>query len=109
VTYEAQGNGVKVCSEGTAADGSSTAWSYTADYDGKDNSVSGTGVPSAADTIALRCIDPRTTESTWKKAGEVVPTARSVVSKDGKVMTVTAKAMNANGQPGSNVLVFDKQ
>jgi len=86
-----------------------TAWSYTADYDGKHDSVSGTGVPSAADTVALKRINPRTSESTWKKAGEVVRTARSVVSKDGKVMTLTAKATNANGQPASNVLVFDKQ
>ena len=62
LTYEAQGNSVKVSSEGTAADGSSTAWSYTADYDGNDNQVSGTGVPSGADTIALK--RRRTTEST---------------------------------------------
>jgi hypothetical protein len=32
-----------------------------------------------------------------------------VVSKDGKVMTITAKGTNANGQPVSDVLVFDKQ
>ncbi|MGO9452745.1 MAG: hypothetical protein ACLQDV_17135 [Candidatus Binataceae bacterium] len=109
LTYEAQGNGVKVSSEGTAADGSSTAWSYTADYDGKDNPVSGTGVPNGADTIALKRINPNTTRSIWKKAGAVVRTARSVVSKDGKVMTIFARATNASGQPGSNVLVFDKQ
>lgn len=109
LTYETQGNGVKVSSEGTAADGSRTAWSYTADYDGKDNPVSGTGVPGGADTIALKRIHPNTTEATFKKAGKVVRTGRLVVSKDGKVLTITGKGTDANGQPQSYVLVFDKQ
>jgi hypothetical protein len=41
LTLEAQDDGVKASSEGTAADGSATAWSYTANYDGKDNPISG--------------------------------------------------------------------
>jgi hypothetical protein len=32
-----------------------------------------------------------------------------VVSKDGKVMTITAKGTNADGRLVSDVLVFDKQ
>ena len=108
LTLEAQGNGVKASSEGTAADGSRTAWSYAANYDGKDNPISGTG-PSGADTIALKRINPNRTESTFKKAGKVVRTSRLVVSKDGKAMTITAKGTNADGQPVSDVLVFDKQ
>jgi hypothetical protein len=103
--YEAQGNGVKVSTEGTAADGSHVAYSYTANYDGKDNPVSGTGAPYGADTIALKRISPNTTEGTWKKAGKVVQTSRGVVSKDGKVRTMTGK-----GTDGTNiVLVYDKQ
>ena len=108
-TYEAQGDGVKVNTEGTAADGSHIAYSYTANYDSKDNPISGTGVPSGADTIALKRINPNTTEATLKKAGKVVLTARNVVSKDGKITTITAKGTNANGQPTSNVTVWDKQ
>jgi hypothetical protein len=108
LTLEAQDDGVKASTEGTAADGSATAWSYTANYDGKDNPISGTG-PGGADTIALKRINSNTTKSTFKKAGKVVRTSRLVVSKDGKVMTITAKGTNANGQPVSDVLVFDKQ
>jgi len=108
LTLEAQGNGVKASAEGTAANGSRTAWSYTANYDGKDNPISGTG-PSGADTIALKRINPNPTELTFKKAGKVVRTARRVVSKDGKVMTITAKGTNADGRLVSDVLVFDKQ
>ncbi|MGO9607639.1 MAG: hypothetical protein ACLQAT_30275 [Candidatus Binataceae bacterium] len=107
-TFEAQGEGVKVSSEGTAADGSSTAWGYTADYDGKDNPISGTA-PNGADTIALKRINSNTTRATFKKAGAVVLTGRDVVSKDGKVRTIFARGKNANGQAVSNVIVFDKQ
>jgi len=84
-TFEAQGDGVKVSNEGTAADGSRYAWSYTANYDRKDNPLSGTGTPSGADTIALKRIKPNITKATFKKAGKVVMTGRDVVSTDGKV------------------------
>lgn len=107
-TYEAQGKGVKVSTEGTAADGSRTAYNYTANYDGKDNPISGAG-PNGADTIALKRINPNTSEGTLKKAGKVVLTARNVVSKDGKVLAITGKGTNANGQPTSNVTVYEKQ
>lgn len=107
-TYEAQGDGVKVSTDGTAADGSRTAYSYTANYDGKDNPISGAG-PSGADTIALKRINPNTIEATLKKAGKVVLTARNVVSKDGKVLSITAKGTTANGQPTSITTVFEKQ
>jgi hypothetical protein len=108
-TYEAQSNGVKFSSEGTAADGSRMAWSYTANYDGKDNPISGTGAPNGADTIALKRINPNATDATFKKAGKVVGTGRDVVSKDGKVRTITAKGTDANGKAASRVIVLDKQ
>lgn len=50
--------------------------SYTANYDGKDNPVSGTGAPGGADTIALKRIDSNTVEATWKKVGKIVMTSR---------------------------------
>jgi len=108
ITSEAQGDGVKGSSEATAADGSKTAWSYTANYDGKDNPISGAG-PAGADTIALKRINANTTRSTFKKAGKVVRTSRRVVSKDGQVMSITAKGTNPDGQKVSDVLVLDKQ
>jgi hypothetical protein len=108
LTFEAQGDGVKVSSDGTAADGSHTAWSYTANYDGKDNPITGTA-PGGADTIAIKRINPSTTESTFKKAGKVVRTSRHVVSEDGKVTTIKAKGTDADGKAVKDVLVFDKQ
>jgi len=108
-TYEAQGDGVKVSTEGTAADGSSIGWSYTANYDGTDNRITGTGVPDGADTIAIKRINEHATSAALKKGGAVVRTARTVVSKDGKVLTLTAKGKNDQGLPRSNILLFDKQ
>jgi hypothetical protein len=109
-TFEPQGDdAVKVTSKGTAGDGSDIAYSYTAKYDGKDNPILGTGVPNAAETIALKRISPNTAEATLKKAGKAVVMTRNVVSKTGRVMTVTAGGTNANGQPTNNVTVWDKQ
>src|SRR5579863_8913845 len=105
-TFEAQGDGIKVSSEGTAADGGRIAYSYTANYDGKDNAVSGTGVPNGADTIAIKRLSPNTTEGTLKKGGKVILTVRSVVSKDGKVMTLTGKGTDADGKAVGNVTVW---
>jgi hypothetical protein len=109
VTIAAQGKGVTVSSDQTAADGTHTTWSFTANYDGKDSPISGTGAPGGADTVALKRINVNTTETTWKKAGKVVNTSRGVVSKDGKVRTITAKGTNTDGQPMSSVAVYDKQ
>jgi hypothetical protein len=108
-TVETQVAGVKYTSEGTAADGGHFAWSFTTNYDGKDTAISGTGVPAGADTIAVQRINPSTATLTFKKAGKVVLSGRQAVSKDAKVMTITAKGTNADGQPTNNVLVLEKQ
>jgi hypothetical protein len=111
MTIDAQGDRLRYSSEGTSAAGAPFAWSFTANYplDGKYNPISGTGVPNGGDTIALKRINTNTTESILKKAGKVVLTVRSVVSKDGKVMTNTGTETNASGQPTKSVIVWDKQ
>ena len=108
-TVEPQGAGAKISFEGVAGDGSRIAWSYTTNYDGKDSATSGAGVPMAADTIASKSVNANTVSSTFKKAGKVVRTSTTVVSKDGKVTTITSKWTNEQGQPASQTTVFDKQ
>ena len=103
---EPSGQGEKVTSEVVAADGTRTTTQYTANFDGKDNPLTGSQV---ADTVSLKRIDARTTERTDKKGGTVVVTIRRVVSADGKTMNVTVKGKNAQGQEMSNVVVFEKQ
>lgn len=43
------------------------------------------------------------------KGGTVTITQTSVVSSDGKTMTVTGTSTDANGQTVSSVAVYDKQ
>ena len=108
-TYEAHGDGVKVSTEGVNGDGSHAAWGYTASYDGKDAPISGTGTPGGADTVAIKRINSNSTDTAFKKAGKVVASGRSVISADGKVMTITAKSTGADGKPQRLTLVYDKQ
>jgi hypothetical protein len=107
-TIEALGNGTRQKTEGVDASGNRVAYEYTANYDGKDYPITGSGAPNEADSIAVRRIDNFTVEATLKKAGNVVQTTRSVVSKDGKVLTYTSTG-NANGQPTSSVTVWERQ
>jgi len=109
LTYEAHGNGIKLTAQGTNEDGSSFRYTYTANFDGKDYPVSGTGVPGEADTIALKRVNHSTTDVTYKKAGKVILTGQYVISKDGKVLNGTAKATDENGKEVSGTFVWEKQ
>ena len=103
---EPSGQGEKVTAEFVNADGTRTTTQYTANFDGKDNPLTGSQI---ADTVSLKRIDARTTDRTDKKGGKVAQTLRRVVSKDGKTMTVTTKGTNAQGQAVNNVAMFEKE
>lgn len=103
---EAAGQGIKVTTKGIDSDGKPTMTTYTANYDGKDNPV--TGNP-AWDMVSLKRINPNTVEFTRKRAGKVVQTATSVVSTDGKTRTISATGVDAQGQKINNVSVYDKK
>jgi hypothetical protein len=90
------------------ADGTTQSYRYNAKYDGKDYPITGQG-PNGADALAMKKMDANTVQASIKKSGKVLFTNRAVVSKDGRVMTFTTKGKNANGQPFTNVLVYDKQ
>jgi hypothetical protein len=104
--FEAAGQGLKVTTKGTDSAGKPTMTTYTANYDGKDYPV--TGNPDW-DMVSLKRINANTVEFTRKRAGKVVQTATSVVSKDGKTRTITSTGVNAQGQKIHNVGVYDKK
>ena len=106
---EAQGDSVKGRLRGHAADGSRIAYGYTAKYDGRRVYTDRNGNANGADTLALKRINTNIYEVRRKRAGNVVMTAQVVVSKDGKVTTITTKGTNVSGKPDSSVRVFDKQ
>jgi hypothetical protein len=106
ITYEETADGIKRTGESVDAEGKATSFSYTAKYDGKEYPVTGSDL---YDMISIKRINEHTYEGTLKKAGQVVSTAHRVVSKDGKVMTVTMTGTNAKGQKTKNIAVYEKQ
>jgi hypothetical protein len=105
-TYEMFGDGLKATLTTVSADGKSSTITWSAHFDGKNYPFVGT---PAIDTIALKRIDASTFTSELKKAGKVVQRVRNAVSPDGKTITATQKGTNAQGQPYTDVLVFEKQ
>ena len=77
-------------------------------YDNEDCPVTGKD-PGGADTIAVKLIDANQIESTSKKGREVLYTSKVEVSQDRKVMTITTKGKNPDGEPFDDVQVYDRQ
>jgi hypothetical protein len=106
-TYEPIGDGYKFSGERVAADGSTHPEGFTVKYGGKDSPI--TGDAAGADTLNVKLVDANHIDSTSKKDGKVLYTSRVVVSKDGKVMTITSMGTDGNGKHFNNVAVYDKQ
>ena len=107
-TVESQGAKVKYSFEGVAADGTTIAYSFTVSYDGKDYPVTGSGVPSGVDAIAIKQLNPNSYEATLKKAGQPVLISKTQISQDGKVSTIT-QTSPAGKSPVKNIAVYEKQ
>jgi hypothetical protein len=105
-TREASDDGVKVTTTGEAADGTPINGSYTAKYDGKEYPV--TGAPF--DSIAIKQVNANTFTANQKNSGtKYSTTSRSVISKDGKTMTVHVRGTGTDGRPVSYTMVSEKQ
>lgn len=107
-TVEAQGTGVKYTFEGVSADGTAIAYSFSVQFNGKDNPIKGS-MPSGADTISAKRTDANHYVATLKKGDKVIGTSKVSVSKDGKVTTVDATGTTAAGVKTHDVQVYDKQ
>lgn len=106
-TNEMAGAGVKTTSDSVAADGTVMHSVYTVIYDGKDKPI--TGTTTNGDVVAATRIDANTVRSTYKKDGKITVTMTSVVSGDGKTLTLTVKGTNTKGQTVNTVAVYEKQ
>jgi len=105
---EASGGGVKVTVKGEREDKSKIDASYTAKYDGKEVTVSGSGLPY--DTIAIKQVDANTlTDVRSKKGGKYKGTGQWVVKNGGKTATLTTKGTGADGKAFSGMTVYEKQ
>jgi hypothetical protein len=100
--------GVKVTNSGERTDGTTINASYTAKYDGSPTAVTGSGAPY--DSIAVKQVDANTfTYEAKQTNGKYHASGRTVISRDGKTMTTTAKGADANGAPMALTLVYEKQ
>jgi hypothetical protein len=104
---EAAGDGVKFTVDFVGADGTASHWAFTANYDGKDNPV--TGNSPYGDAVALTRIDANTIQITSKQGGKVTATSTIVVASDGKTRTTTTKGTDAKGQPVDVISFYEKQ
>ncbi|HEY4355226.1 MAG TPA: hypothetical protein VGN16_05735 [Acidobacteriaceae bacterium] len=108
-TVEAVGKGAKISLNGVNLDGSRIAYSYTTNYDGRETPVIGEGVFFNVDTIAIKRVDAYTFTATTIRAGKVMRRVRGVVSKDGKITTLTARGTDGKGRPATAVTIWEKQ
>jgi len=107
-TFEDQGEWMKTTEDIINAKGLEYQVTWRARFDGKDYPI--TGSRAGTELVSLRRIDSNTLEVvTKKKDGVASGTYRSVVSADGKVMTMTAwRGATASGEPTS-VRIYEKQ
>ncbi len=101
VTWEREGDGLRVTSQGTDGRGRPIAITYKAVYDGKPYPPAG---PWNWDAVTNRQINANLREDTFTKSGKVIGTIRREVSQDGKTMTVTAEF-----GPERSIEVFEKR
>lgn len=101
-------NGMRISVDRVNGDGSTEEFEYTTNLDGKNYPITGQG-PYGADSIAANLSAPNTIQSTLSNGGKVVATAVSIVSNNGRILTITTKGTDAQGRQFTNVSVYDKQ
>ena len=104
VVIDAAGTGIKVAVDAVMADGP-MKWGYTSARDGKDTPV--TGNPNF-DAVSITQASPTEGTIVYKKGGKAAVTAKTSVSKDGKMLTVTSTGTDAKGQAIHNVAHYTK-
>ena len=105
-TYTQNGDSLEVVIDIVNADGSASALSWAAHFDGKYYPMVGN---PGADMITITMLGASTLDTTMKKGGKVTGTRRFTVSKDGKTMTSWVGGTNNAGLPQSNFTVWTKQ
>jgi hypothetical protein len=106
VVYTAEGDKVKVTTDGSGPDGSATHTEWVGKFDGKDYPVTG---DSTWDGRSYKMVNDHTLTMENKKGGKSTMGGRIEVSADGKSRTVKLTTHDAAGKKISGVSVYDKQ
>jgi hypothetical protein len=105
---ESSPTGMKVSVDRTNADGSNQQYNYTTDFTGKPHPITGVA-PYGADSIAVTLGTSNSLSFKLMKGGKAVGSGTSVVSADGKTLTLTSGGTGASGKSVRSVSVYDKQ
>jgi len=105
---ESSPTGMKVSVDRTNGDGGNQQYNYTTDFSGKPHPITGMA-PYEADSIAVTLGTSNTLSFKLTKGGKPVGSGTTVVSADGKTLTLTSKGTDASGKTISSVAVYDKQ
>jgi hypothetical protein len=105
---ESSPTGMKVSVDRTNADGSNQQFNYTTNFDGKPHPITGMA-PYGADSIAVTLGSSNALSFKLTKGGKPVGNGTSVVSADGKTLTINSKGTDASGNTVGSVAVYDKQ
>lgn|ERR1700676_278678 len=106
MTISDQGDQLVVVITGTGDDGTPIAIHYIVPVSG------GTGQMQQAGSyngVSAERVSDNARDTTYTKDGKALVAEHTVVSTDGKTMTVTVKGVDSNGKPVEQVLVFDKE
>jgi hypothetical protein len=106
VIYAADGDNVKVTTDGIGGDGKPMHTEWTGKFDGKDYPLTG---DHTLDSRSYKTINERTLEITNKKSGQVTSSGKIEVSKDGKTRTLHLAGTDSSGKKVSGVAMYDKQ
>ena len=106
VVYSAEGDKIKVTTEGTDSKGNPSHTEWVGNLDGKDYPL--TGDPTA-DSRSYTRVGAHELTLANKKDGKDTTTGKIVVSADGKTRTLTVHATDANGKKVSATYLYDKQ
>jgi hypothetical protein len=100
MTYEKFGqDGMKITIDAVNKDGAKSQWSYTTNFDGKDEPIAGN--PSA-DHGSVKVITPSVNEIVYKKDGKVTQILTNVLSPDRNTIAVIYMRQDPDGKT-SNV------
>jgi hypothetical protein len=106
VVYEAAGDKIKVTVDGTDGTGAAAHSEWTGKFDGKYYAITGS---ATGDMRSYTKVNSRTLRFREKQGGKVVLTGTIMVSRNGKMRTVTTTAKNSKGKWVTNRAVYDKQ
>ncbi len=108
MTYEPfDGTGMKITIDSVNKDGVKSQWFYTTMFDGKDAPI--TGNPGA-DAGAVKIINDRINEITYKKDGQVTQVLTNVLSPDRNTIGVVYMRMDAQGKTtGVTFATYERQ